>query len=124
MYIRTAPKQKEKPFVDDDGDLSSVSDAGSIDSIDSDDEGPKNEDILFGNVSLRGIGEHRSMHDAMAELRDHFGDAYDEEEEEGECGGGWGVCVCVSVEWRGECVCVEWKGVGYVESILLLPSLQ
>ena len=79
-----APKQKEKPFIDDDGDISSISDAGSIDSIDSDEEGPKNEDILFGDASLRGIGEHRSMHDAMAELRDHFGDAYDEEEVEGE----------------------------------------
>ena len=79
-----APKQKEKPFVEDDGDLSSVSDAGSLDSIDSDDDGPKDEEILFGEPSLKGIGEHRSMHDAMAELRDHFGDAYDEEEEEGE----------------------------------------
>ena len=120
MYILTAPKQKEKPFVDDDGDLSSVSDAGSIDSIDSDDEGPKNEDILFGNVSLRGIGEHRSMHDAMAELRDHFGDAYDEEEEEGECGSGWrGECVCGVERGGSVCgvegsVCVEWNGEGSV----------
>ena len=73
--------------MEEDGDLSSVSDAGSIDSIDSDDEGPKNEDILFGEASLKGIGEHRSMHDAMAELRDHFGDSYDEEEE-GETGRG------------------------------------
>ena len=82
-WILTAPKQKEKPFVEDDGDLSSVSDAGSIDSIDSDDDGPKDEEILFGDQSLKGIGEHRSMHDAMAELRDHFGDADDEEEEGG-----------------------------------------
>ena len=79
-----APRQKEKPFIEDDGDLSSVSDAGSLDSIDSDEEGPKDEEILFGEPSLKGIGEHRSMHDAMAELRDHFGDAYDEDEEEGE----------------------------------------
>ena len=84
LLLPLAPKQKEKPFVEDDGDLSSVSDAGSLDSIDSDDDGPKDEEILFGEPSLKGIGEHRSMHDAMAELRDHFGDAYDEEEEEGE----------------------------------------
>ena len=89
MYsLILAPRQKEKPFIDEDGDLSSVSDAGSLDSIDSDDDGPKDEDILFGETSLKGIGEHRSMHDAMAELRDHFGDAYDEEEEEGERGRG------------------------------------
>lgn len=67
--------------MEEDGELSSVSDAGSIDSIDSDEEGPKDEDILFGEQSLKGIGEHRSMHDAMAELRDHFGDVEDEEEE-------------------------------------------
>lgn len=65
-----------------------MSDAGSLDSIDSDDDGPKDEEILFGDPSLKGIGEHRSMHDAMAELRDHFGDTYDEEEEEGERGRG------------------------------------
>ena len=76
-----------------------MSDAGSIDSIDSDDEGPKNEDILFGEASLKGIGEHRSMHDAMTELRDHFGDSYDEEEEEGEVGGDRGV---VLGKWAGD----------------------
>ena len=84
FFPSSAPRQKEKPFIDEDGDLSSVSDAGSLDSIDSDDDGPKDEEILFGDPSLKGIGGHRSMHDAMAELRDHFGDSYDEEEEEGE----------------------------------------
>ena len=77
LTLARAPRREEKPF-DDDDEVGSISDAGSLDTIDSDHEmGPEVEHPMsrMATAAMEDMarGQKMSMHETMSQLRDEYG---------------------------------------------------
>ena len=78
VTVARQPRREEKPFDDEDDEVRSISDAGSLDSIDSDHElGPEVEHPMsrMATAAMEDMarGQKLSMHETMSQLRDEYG---------------------------------------------------